>query len=99
MKNTTPPNAPKTITIQLSKREDALLSALAAKYGTLSTRTNICRAAMEAGMLRLAASLGMPFDGVELSGHWKDEEIRRALDPAPAVGLMRTALVTKTAKT
>lgn len=89
---------PKTVTIQLKDRDVALIAALQAKYGTLSTPTNICHAAMESGLLRLASCLGLPFDGAAMNGVWTEEEIRRALDGAPLAGVMRSAIVEKKKK-
>lgn len=75
----------KTITIQLDEREATLLEALSAKYGRLSTPTSICHAAMESGLIRLGATLGLPLDV------WTSGEIRNALDASPHVGLAKTA--------
>lgn len=77
----------KTVTIQLDEREANLLEALTAKYGRLSTPTAICHASMEAGLIRLAATLGLPLD----TGVWTKDELRNALDAAPHAGLAMSA--------
>lgn len=77
----------KTVTITLDQQETVLLNTLAEKYATLATPSSIVHAAARAGLLRLAATLGLPLKG------WKDDELKTALGNAPARGMAKTATV------